>query len=1001
MSNIIFNRKHRSCFQLVQCILAPARSHSLRAAQKLLPLVTPRLFRNLFAWRLPHLLFAALLFLLGAPSSFPQAWSGIIDPSRAVDWSNAGIPGGIPSYDSICATISPSGKTDSTDSTNINNAIASCGGNQVVSLNAGTYTLTNGVLFNKSNVVLRGAGPTSTILKFTGGACTPWGGDVCVTNYGYYVGSPQVQPGGSNATTWTAGYSKGATQITVGSASGLSVGQVIILDQANDTTDPGPGKFIVCDANVSNGGTCQPSTETPFSAPGRVINGVNHNQQQIVKITAINGNVLTISPGLYAAQWSSAKSPGVWWAGTAITNDGIENLTLDHTSSSNGGDTSSYGGIIFDDAYQCWVKNIRSINAQRNHVWLYQSARVAVVDSYFYGVQGGGSLSYGVEMFMASDCLIQNNIFQHVTSPVMTGTSQGCVIAYNYATDDYYTQADWLTGMAAGHDAGAYLDLFEGNEQPSFGTDLYHGTPANQTFFRNWISGWQTGKTGNTNVSQLWAYSRLFNIVGNVMGTPGYHLGYEYSSNGNAGNPDTAIYVLGYSGADGQSSSGIPYDDSVQSSLLRWGNYDTVTQAVRWCGSSSDTGWLNTCGGVSEVPSGIQMPTKGDTDAGQPVMPASFYVSAKPNWWGTMPWPATGPDVSGGNDPTGHSYANPAHLCYSSTPLDTSYHPSGTTYGVTSASWTNGTATLIVGTNSFSVGQLINVDGVMAIVNGNSTTSNGYNGAFRVTAQTGATVSYSVASNPGTYSSGGTAAYPSILAFSATNCYSTQGSPTFVQGALVQDSYNDPNINSTSLTFASPVTTGHLLWGFFAWDSATATNTVTDNCGNTWTNVGSPVTDTSAGFSAQIAYVANATGGSACTVTMTVSQSISPAIRYMTIHEVSGISGSSPLDGYGGQINGTTSGGGCASADCLTSGNFTTTANGDYIAVGMADIYGNGAAITAGTGYALREGPDNLHDEELTTEDCVQSAASSSTVATFTPSAFSHGTLVVAAFKHR
>src|SRR5207249_2595069 len=103
MSNIIFNRKHRSCFQLVQCILAPARSHSLRAAQKLLPLVTPRLFRNLFAWRLPHLLFAALLFLLGAPSSFPQAWSGIIDPSRAVDWSNAGIPGGIPSYDSICA----------------------------------------------------------------------------------------------------------------------------------------------------------------------------------------------------------------------------------------------------------------------------------------------------------------------------------------------------------------------------------------------------------------------------------------------------------------------------------------------------------------------------------------------------------------------------------------------------------------------------------------------------------------------------------------------------------------------------------------------------------------------------------------------------------------------------------------------------------------------------------------------------------------------------------
>ncbi len=33
-------------------------------------------------------------------------------------------------------------------------------------------------------------------------------------------------------------------------------------------------------------------------------------------------------------------------------------------------------------------------------------------------------------------------------------------------------------------------------------------------------------------------------------------------------------------------------------------------------------------------------------------------------WWGAMPFPATGPDVTGGPGPGGHSYGNPAQACY-------------------------------------------------------------------------------------------------------------------------------------------------------------------------------------------------------------------------------------------------------------------------------------------------------------------------------------------------
>src|SRR5437879_7388917 len=53
-------------------------------------------------------LLICLMLLSAAPLAIhAQQWSGIIDSGRAVDWSNAGIPGGIPNRTSICATLSP------------------------------------------------------------------------------------------------------------------------------------------------------------------------------------------------------------------------------------------------------------------------------------------------------------------------------------------------------------------------------------------------------------------------------------------------------------------------------------------------------------------------------------------------------------------------------------------------------------------------------------------------------------------------------------------------------------------------------------------------------------------------------------------------------------------------------------------------------------------------------------------------------------------------------
>src|SRR5581483_1404841 len=47
-------------------------------------------------------------------------------------------------------------------------------------------------------------------------------------------------------------------------------------------------------------------------------------------------------------------------------------------------------------------------------------------------------------------------------------------------------------------------------------------------------------------------------------------------------------------------------------------------------------------------------------------LPASLYLSTKPSWWGTMPWPAIGPDITGGDLPGsgGHAYRIPARVCF-------------------------------------------------------------------------------------------------------------------------------------------------------------------------------------------------------------------------------------------------------------------------------------------------------------------------------------------------
>ena len=276
--------------------------------------------------------------------------------------------------------------------------------------------------------------------------------------------------------------------------------------------------------------------------------------------------------------WRASQSPQAYWGDTNgfITGIGVEGVTVDNTGNTSGNRSNTY--LIW--ASDSWVRNVRSLDADRNHVWLYQSMHSTVRDSYFYGTRNAASQSYGVESYMGSDNLVENNIFQHITAPLMLGGSiSGTVQAYNFMIDMQYTPSPgWMIPSNTTHAAGIDMILHEGNDGTGIQGDVIHGTHNFTTAFRNFFSGLEPGKFAQTVPVNLYSFSRYFNIVGNVLGTAGYHDNYE-SFTPTFTRPDTSIYRFGDSGGLPSSKE----DPLVKTTLMRWGNYDTSPAPLGSC----------------------------------------------------------------------------------------------------------------------------------------------------------------------------------------------------------------------------------------------------------------------------------------------------------------------------------------------------------------------------------------------------------------------------------
>lgn len=578
-----------------------------------------------------HSTTVVLFLLLAVFSVFSEAqsWSPILNNSQAIAWTNSGV-GGIPARTTNCATL-----TSSATVSQINSALASCPSGQTVYLSAGTYSIT-GTINVPSNVTLRGAGADSTILNATGS-----GGNVISLGSGYVSYNPINIVGGTGA---------GSTSITLSSASGVSVGMYLVIAETNNSS------YVTSSGSEGECTWCDGWTSTGSLARG-----------QIVAVTGVSGSTVTISPGLYGGY---TNSPIAVPFNMSANHAGVENLQV---YANNTGYSSNFG--LSACAY-CWVKGVESNYTDGDHVEVYWGYRDEIRDSYFSNayLHSPGQHDSDIQIALkTSASLIENNIVERTHQAIMLEWgAAGNVISYNYTMGEFDNGApSFVIGGIDFHGAHPQYNLLEGNVVTEIEPDSIWGSSSHTTAYRNWVVG--TNRICSPSSGRGTVDCSGSNGVYGYQAARAMQISYLSTKNNFVGN------VVGSSQMQSLTASGTPLSQVASVEYPASRSYDST--AYGWSfgyGEVNDDGSGDGCSGGS-APCHLAKTSSTDLLHGNfnsiggltgwltgltQSLPASFYLSSKPTWWGSTPFPATGPDVTGGKGPGGHSYGNPAQVCY-------------------------------------------------------------------------------------------------------------------------------------------------------------------------------------------------------------------------------------------------------------------------------------------------------------------------------------------------
>jgi slime mold repeat-containing protein/pectate lyase-like protein len=512
--------------------------------------------------------------------------SDVIPADRRIRWQ-PGVPGGIPHYPVCAVTAASRGAVpgDGRDDTAaIQAALDACPADTALLLPAGTYDVSTTITI-PSHRVLRGEGIDRTVLDDDlGGASSivAFGGDA----WAAYDRAWNTQ----RIALAVAGHKDDAS-ITLTSASGVHPDDMILIDRVDD------GDLV--DA-VGQEGLCTWCSR----------DGGTRTLGQMTRVTGVSGNVVDIDPPLYWDYPTSLSPEATPAASSRVTQwAGVEELTVTQPA------PNSDRHVDFSGAAYSWLENVELENISSRAVLVTWSLGCEIRDSYIHeAINGAGhDAGYGVTLGLQSTAnLVENNIVDRLNSIVLAyGGAAGNVIAYNYQQTNLFDSDWWLTGAFAIHGAHPIMNLFEGNVSAKFMADFIHGSASHLTLFRNRQWGYQVGKTQANVAVGFEEKNTRMNVVGNVLGVTGVSNLYQ----GQRNDDDVQVYDLG----------GAPGDPNVVGTLLRFGNWDAVHGCV----------WDDAAGHCLDAAAVQAL-----------ALPASLYLSAKPSWFGDLPWPSIGPDVN-------------------------------------------------------------------------------------------------------------------------------------------------------------------------------------------------------------------------------------------------------------------------------------------------------------------------------------------------------------------
>jgi len=545
--------------------------------------------------------------LLAQSYDLPNDDSNCPGSCRQVPWktgSDLWNGGTLPNYSQItCTGLAGNGSTN--DGPAIQACINSAAANTAVYIPAGTYLL-NTDLQMKSNVVLRGAKTSSPpyLPSADSSATTFKLGSSGAITFGNY-----------SRTDWgaqrsiTGGFKKGSTVLTMASGHGFVVGNWLMVSENPDTSIP-------VTANGDDG-ACTWCGE---------IDGV-HLMIQIVQVTAVNGDSVTINRPLYYT-FQSSLSPVARTFKNYITKAGLENIRMD------GSITDHQSPFIYmAGSSYCWVKGVETFDAgsvaKNSHIESEFAYGSEIRDNYFhFGRDSSGDHNYGIAfLFANSDHKVENNILRNNRhSTDFEGGGSGIAILYNYIDDNYTDDTSYLGSARANHGAHPYMNLYEGNIYSHITADSYWGSSSHNVFFRNWLWGNETAPVAPSVSSPSWGFSPLdvwynqnyYSFVGNVLGTTvGAPTNVSTVNWANYSIRSTSCSQSGSSIYDYGCNSNNQYSSATSSGSINHGNYDYKTKGVAyWEGGSNHT------------------------------LKSSMYYDSKPSFFGSCAWPAFGPDLS-------------------------------------------------------------------------------------------------------------------------------------------------------------------------------------------------------------------------------------------------------------------------------------------------------------------------------------------------------------------